>query len=104
MNVNPILPLALASFVVAWILAYHRANGLAWSIGLAAMAAGLTWFTGVPLGMVIASWVAVGVFAAEGPRHQPPACGNRVAVDAVAGKELRYGTGRRGEIDDDVVG
>jgi acyl-CoA dehydrogenase len=61
---NPILSLVLASLALAWILAYHHANAIAWSLGLAAMAAGLTWFTGAPLWAVVAAWVAVGVFAA----------------------------------------
>ena len=54
----------LAAIAVAWALAYHRANGLAWSVALAAGAAWLTWATGTPLYALTAIWVAIGVFAA----------------------------------------
>src|SRR5258708_16709316 len=49
---------------VAWALAYHKANAVAWSIGLAAGAAYLTWATGTPLWVLTPVWIAVGVFAA----------------------------------------
>ena len=54
----------LAAAGIAWALAYHRANGLAWSIALAAGAAFLTYFTGTPLSALTAIWIAIGVFAA----------------------------------------
>ena len=54
----------LAAIGVAWALAYHKANGLAWSIGFAAGAAWLTWATGTPLYILTPVWIAVGVFAA----------------------------------------
>jgi acyl-CoA dehydrogenase len=54
----------LAAIGVAWALAYHKANGLAWSLGLAAGAAWLTWATGTPLYILTPVWIAVGVFAA----------------------------------------
>jgi acyl-CoA dehydrogenase len=54
----------LAALGVAGALAYHRANGLAWSLGLAAGAAWLTWFSGTPLAALTVIWIAIGVFAA----------------------------------------
>jgi len=56
--------LVLAALVVAWFLAYHRSNGLAWSLALAGGVLGLTIFTGTPLAVITALWIAVGVFAA----------------------------------------
>ncbi len=54
----------LAVLAVAWALAYHRANALAWSAALAAGAACLTAFTGAPAGVIIAAWAALALFAA----------------------------------------
>ncbi len=54
----------LAALGVAGALAYHRANGLAWSIALAAGAAWLTWATGTSLATLTVVWIAVGIFAA----------------------------------------
>ena len=54
----------LAVLAVAWALAYHRANALAWSAALAAGAACLTAFTDAPTGAIIAAWAAVALFAA----------------------------------------
>ncbi len=54
----------LAALGVAGALAYHRANGLAWSIALAAGAAWLTWATGTSLATLTVIWIALGVFAA----------------------------------------
>ncbi len=54
----------LACVAVAWALAYHRANGLAWSIALAAGAAALQLRTAAPGPLVAAAWIAVAVFAA----------------------------------------
>src|SRR5258706_13308526 len=56
--------LVLAALVAAWFLAYHRANGLAWSLALAGGVLGLTIFTGTPLAVITALWIALGVFAA----------------------------------------
>ncbi|HSW82150.1 MAG TPA: acyl-CoA dehydrogenase, partial [Usitatibacter sp.] len=56
--------LVLAALVVAWFLAYHRANGLAWSLALAGGVLGLEIFTGTPFAIITALWIAVGVFAA----------------------------------------
>ncbi len=60
----PIILSVLAVIVVAWTLAYHRANALAWSAALAAGAACLTVLAAPPAGVVAAAWVAVAVFAA----------------------------------------
>jgi len=59
-----IVSLVLAAIATAWFLAYHCANGLAWSLALAGGVLGLTIFTGTPLAAITALWVAVGVFAA----------------------------------------
>jgi acyl-CoA dehydrogenase len=54
----------LAVVAVAWALAYHRANALAWSAALAAGAACLALFTPAPAALVAAAGVAVALFAA----------------------------------------
>jgi acyl-CoA dehydrogenase len=59
-----IISLVAAAIATAWFLAYHRANGLAWSLALAGGVLGLTLFTGTPLAAITAMWIAVGVFAA----------------------------------------
>jgi acyl-CoA dehydrogenase len=59
-----IVSLVLAALATAWFLAYHGANGLAWSLALAGGVLGLTIFTGTPLAAITAMWIAVGVFAA----------------------------------------
>jgi acyl-CoA dehydrogenase len=59
-----IVSLVLAALATAWFLAYHGANGLAWSLALAGGVLGLTIFTGTPLAVITAMWIAVGVFAA----------------------------------------
>ena len=56
--------IVLAALAGAWILAYHRANGLAWSLGLAALAAAVTFATGAPVAVYTAFWVAAALFAA----------------------------------------
>ena len=56
--------IVLATLAGAWILAYHRANGLAWSIGLAAFAAAITFATGTHPAVYSVLWIAVAVFAA----------------------------------------
>jgi len=53
----------LAVIVAAWALAYHRANGIAWSMALATGAACLAVFAAAPASVVVAAWVAVGVLA-----------------------------------------
>lgn len=55
---------ALACIVVAKVLAYHRANGLAWSVAFAAGAAALTRWSGASPAVVSAVWIAVALFAA----------------------------------------
>jgi len=59
----PVLATLASVIAVAWILAYHRANGIAWTLGLAAFAAYLTWFTTVPLGTLGVVWAAIAIFA-----------------------------------------
>jgi acyl-CoA dehydrogenase len=59
----PMLLSILGVIAVVWALAYHGANGLAWSLALAAGAAALTWATDVPPGWVGAAWIATAVFA-----------------------------------------
>ncbi|HXZ47375.1 MAG TPA: acyl-CoA dehydrogenase [Usitatibacter sp.] len=54
----------VAALAVAWALAYHRANGLAWSAALAAGAAALQLFSPAPAALLAAAWVAVALFAA----------------------------------------
>jgi acyl-CoA dehydrogenase len=56
--------IALAAVVGAWLLAYHRANGIAWSLGLVAFAAAITFGTGTPLTACYTLWAATAVFAA----------------------------------------
>ena len=51
----------LAAVVVAWVLAYHRANALAWSLALAAGAASVS---AAPVAIVAAAWVVAALFAA----------------------------------------
>ncbi|MGE0355537.1 MAG: acyl-CoA dehydrogenase [Burkholderiales bacterium] len=61
------LPLILSIFAVVaatWLLAYHRATGLAWTLALAALAAGLTWLADAPRALAAAAWVAVALFGA----------------------------------------
>src|SRR3982751_5446861 len=55
--------LLLAAVALAWILAYHRANGLAWSLALGGGVLALTVFTGTGIAALTALWVAVGIFA-----------------------------------------
>src|SRR6185312_9205810 len=55
---------ALACIAVAWTLAYHRANGLAWSAAFAVGAAAIELFTSAPVAVVTAAWIAVAIFAA----------------------------------------
>ena len=59
-----ILAIVLGVVVGKWALAYHRANGLAWSLGLAALAAAITFATPAPAWLVTAAWIVVAVFAA----------------------------------------
>src|SRR5882672_3797427 len=59
-----VLSIAFASLAVAWLLAYHNASGIAWSIGLAAIAALITFASPAPPAVYIPVWIAVAVFAA----------------------------------------
>jgi acyl-CoA dehydrogenase len=54
----------LGSLAVAWALAYHRANGLAWSIAFAAGVAALQLWSGAPEALLAVLWIALAVFAA----------------------------------------
>ncbi len=56
--------IVLAALAGGWILAYHRANGLAWSLGIAALAAAVTFATGAPVAAYTAFWIATAIFAA----------------------------------------
>src|SRR5882672_3519773 len=58
-----VLSIAFASLAVAWLLAYHNASGIAWSIGLAAIAALITFASPAPPAVYIPVWVVVGAFA-----------------------------------------
>ena len=58
------ISLVLGALALAWFLAYHRANGLAWSLALAGGALALSVFTGLPAAALTAIWIAVGIFAA----------------------------------------
>ena len=60
----PIILSVLAVLAVAWTLAYHRANAVAWFAALAAGAACLTAFTTAPAGLVAVAWIVVAVFGA----------------------------------------
>ncbi|HEX4331709.1 MAG TPA: acyl-CoA dehydrogenase [Usitatibacter sp.] len=53
----------LGAIAVAWALAYHRANGLAWSIAMAAGVLALERSTATPLAVISSLWIVVGVFA-----------------------------------------
>jgi len=64
MTMLTIILSVLAVLAVAWALAYHRANALAWTAALAAGAACLAAFTAAPAGVTIAAWAAVALFAA----------------------------------------
>ena len=55
---------ALGCIAAAWALAYHRANGLAWSIAAAAGVAALQLFTAAPVALLAVLWAAVAIFAA----------------------------------------
>ncbi len=48
---------------IALLLAYHKANGIAWSIALAAGVGFLEYFTGTPAWALSILWVAVAIFA-----------------------------------------
>ncbi|HET7549070.1 MAG TPA: acyl-CoA dehydrogenase [Usitatibacter sp.] len=54
----------LCAVAIAWTLAYHRANGLAWSLAFAAGVAALQAFTAAPAALATALWIAVALFAA----------------------------------------
>ena len=52
----------LAAITVAWILAYHRANGVAWTIALAAAAVVVELRTAIPAAAITAIWIAIALF------------------------------------------
>ena len=54
----------VVAVAVAWALAYHRANGVAWTLALAAGAAALPALGAVPAGVLAAAWAFVAVFGA----------------------------------------
>jgi acyl-CoA dehydrogenase len=54
----------LAALIVAWLLAYHRANGVAWTIALAVGAAVIELRTPISAPAMTAIWVAIAVFGA----------------------------------------
>ena len=61
----PTIVIALVACVaLLWALAYHRANGVAWSIAFAAGAAALSVLTATPPAVLAALWVGVALFAA----------------------------------------
>jgi acyl-CoA dehydrogenase len=64
MTMLTIILSVLAVLAIAWTLAYHRANALAWSAALAAGAACLALFTPAPAWLVAAACIAVALFAA----------------------------------------
>ncbi|HEX5629766.1 MAG TPA: acyl-CoA dehydrogenase, partial [Usitatibacteraceae bacterium] len=64
MTMLTIILSVLAVLAIAWALAYHRANALAWSVALAAGAACLALFTPAPAWLVAAAFIAVALFAA----------------------------------------
>jgi len=65
MSVKAAIVVAIVIVVaVKWALAYHRANGLAWSIALAAGAAAIQFLTPAPEWLVVGVWIVVAAFAA----------------------------------------
>ena len=54
----------LVVIAIAGALAYHRANGLAWSLAFSAGIAALHVFTTIPPAALVALWLVVAVFAA----------------------------------------
>ena len=60
----PLLASIFAAIAVAWALAYHRANGLAWSIAMAVGVLVLEFATGTPLAVISTLWTVVAMFAA----------------------------------------
>ncbi|HUP97663.1 MAG TPA: acyl-CoA dehydrogenase family protein, partial [Usitatibacter sp.] len=58
------ISLVLATLVAGWVLAYRRANGLAWTFGLAALSAAVTFASGAPPAVYTAFWIATAIFGA----------------------------------------
>ena len=54
----------LAVIAVKWFLAYHGANGLAWSFALAVGVGALHFYTRTPPALLIVLWAVVTLFAA----------------------------------------
>src|SRR5437868_6780799 len=59
-----IASIVLAALAGTWILAYHRANGVAWTIGFAALSAAVTFATGAPPWLYGLFWGATAIYAA----------------------------------------
>jgi acyl-CoA dehydrogenase len=57
-----IVSIVLGIGVVKWILAYHRANAVAWTLALAALSAAVTFATGAPPAVYTAFWAVTAVF------------------------------------------
>src|SRR5690349_24203493 len=57
-----IASIVLAALAGIWVLAYHRANGVAWTIGFAALSAAVTFATGAPPWLYGLFWVATAAF------------------------------------------
>jgi acyl-CoA dehydrogenase len=59
-----LVSIVLAAAVAAGVLAYHRANGLAWTLALAGLAAAVTFASGAPPAVYTLFWIATAVFGA----------------------------------------
>ena len=57
-----IASIVLAAIAGIWVLAYHRANGVAWTAGFAALSAAVTFATGAPPWLYGLFWIATAVF------------------------------------------
>ncbi len=60
----PVLATIAAVLAAGWLLAYHRANGVVWTLAFAAGAAWLTWFAATPIATLAVAWALVAVFGA----------------------------------------
>jgi hypothetical protein len=56
--------IAALALATAWLLAYKRANGIAWSIWVVALVAAIEFGTGTPGWVCKVLWAAAAVFAA----------------------------------------
>ena len=57
-----IASIVLAALAGTWILAYHCANGVAWTVGLVALSAAVTFATGAPPWLYGFFWAVTAVF------------------------------------------